>query len=130
MSELSLAPDSPEILLVIRDEELRLALADLLRVEGFATRHAHAVDEVPARLSAPKPIAMIVDASLERDDARRLLDRLADASFGVPTVVVAQKPGLADRAHELGFGCVEIPFGRFALQSEIARVRAANGRPS
>ncbi len=130
MSELSLLPDSPEILLVIADDELRGALADLLRVDGFATRHARAVDDVPARLS-PRPVAMIVDASLGRSDeagVHGLLDRLARARHGVPTVLVSAKPGLAAKARAYGFGCVEIPFGRYALKSEIARVRKVGAR--
>jgi DNA-binding response OmpR family regulator len=136
MSELSLLPDSPEILLVIADDDLRAALADLLRVDGFATRHARAVDDVPARLAPPPPVAMIVDASLGRvdgadaPDVQLLLERLARAHFGVPTVLVSAKPGFADRARAYGFGCVEIPFGRYALKSEIARVRRGASRRS
>jgi DNA-binding response OmpR family regulator len=129
MSELSLLPNSPEILLVIADDELRTALADLLRVDGFATRHARAVDDVPARLAPPAPVAMIVDAALGRVEGadavgvHSLLERLARAHFGVPTVLVSARSGFAERARAYGFGCVEIPFGRYALKSEIARVR-------
>lgn len=136
MSELSLLPDSPEILLVIADDELRAALADLLRVDGFATRHARAVDDVPARLKPKLPVAMIVDASLGRlegadaPDVQPLLERLARAHFGVPTVLVSAKPGFAARVRAYGFGCVEMPFGRYALKSEIARVRGAAQRRS
>jgi DNA-binding response OmpR family regulator len=127
MSRLSLAPDSPAIELVIPDAELRAALADLLRVDGFATRpceglaRAEEAQEREASAAARAPIARIVDVAIGLPDAQALLRRLAREM--PPTILVVARPEHAEAARRLGIGCVQIPFGRYALARELARVR-------
>lgn len=125
MTRLSLAPDSPEIQLVIPDAELRAALADLLRVDGFATQPF--ADLGRARGDRPRraPIARIVDATVGQPDVHAFLVRLAREHDGTPTILVVSRKELVELARRLGLGCVEIPFGRYALSRELARVRCA-----
>jgi DNA-binding response OmpR family regulator len=132
MARPSLAPDSPEILLVIANEELRAALADVLRVDGFATRTVSAVADAREGIVCGRPpVAMIVDAALGWSDVRRLVEELTRDGAAPPTVLVVQRAELSREARDLGVGCVEIPFGHFALVQELARVREQSvARPS
>jgi DNA-binding NtrC family response regulator len=112
-------------LVVDDDPAFRLALADVLRLEGYTTLTASTCDEALHALAREAVDVLFVDVNLPDGSGLDLLPG-PDA----PTVIVTGEPSLslADEALSLGaWDCLAKPVDRFRVRLTLAGLARGRG---
>lgn len=111
-------------LLVVEDEpELRRAVAQALREEGYAVDEAADGEDGLYKAQAWDYDALILDLMLPKLDGWELLRRLRK-THRTPVLVLTARDGVADRVRGLDFGADDYLVKPFDLLELLARVRA------
>jgi DNA-binding response OmpR family regulator len=117
------------ILLIEDHERLAQLMVKGLAAAGIAV---DVVDRIDAAWAAVQQIpyrALILDRGLPDGDGLVLLQKLRNAGFGVPCLVLTARDALHDRVEGLEAGADDYLPKPFAMDEMVARVRALLRRP-
>ncbi|MEO7092720.1 MAG: hypothetical protein ABI175_05685 [Polyangiales bacterium] len=115
---------------MVRDQELRAALLELLATQGWHALAVPSVDDARARLAHVRPAVLMVDVGSAEADTLGLLAELSDRDEAPPTLVVSEGDAAASIALAYGVGHLGKPFGRYAFEAALDDAREAKRRPS
>lgn len=117
------------ILLIEDHERLAQLMSKGLAAAGIAV---DVVDRIDAAWAAVQQIpyqALVLDRGLPDGDGLTLLQKLRQAGFGVPCLVLTARDALHDRVEGLEAGADDYLPKPFAMDEMVARVRALLRRP-
>ncbi len=115
--------DSPHVLFVEDDPEIRGLVADLLQQSGFRVSVAQEGEEMNRVMSAEKVDLLILDIMLPNEDGLSLCRRVR-AQGNLPVIMLTARGSEIDRVVGLEMGADDYltkPFGSHEL---VARIRA------
>jgi DNA-binding NtrC family response regulator len=119
-----------EVLIVVRDQDLRTALLDLLSTEGWDALAVPSIEDARTRLAHARPSVLMLDVGLTEGETLRLLDDLSDREEAPPTLLVSDGDTAASIALAYGVGHLKKPFGWYAFEAALEDAREAKRRPS
>jgi len=117
------------ILLIEDHERLALLMCKGLEAVGIAADVVGRIDTGWAAIQQVPYSALIIDRGLPDGDGLMLLQRLRDAGFGMPCLVLTARDALHDRVEGLEAGADDYLPKPFAMDEMVARVRALLRRP-
>ncbi|KNB49259.1 response regulator transcription factor [Streptomyces caatingaensis] len=116
---------TPTPLLVVDDDpDVREAVADSLRVEGYEVRTAKDGLEALEALAEEQPAALVLDLAMPVLDGLSVCRRLRDLGDRTPVLVLTARDAVSDRVAGLDAGADDYLVKPFALDELLARLRA------
>ena len=112
-------------ILVIEDEaDMRLALEDVLRAEGYRVLTAADGQSGLAAVTGEKPDLLLLDIMLPRLDGLTLCSELRRLEMPVPVLMLTARGQVQDRVEGLDTGADDYLVKPFSTDELLARVRA------
>jgi two-component system response regulator MprA len=118
------AAPASRILVVDDDPELRAAVSEAMRVQGFEVALASDGAQALAEVSRWSPDALVLDVLMPGLDGLAVCRRLRALGDRVPILVLTALDSLSDRVDGLDAGADDYLVKPFALRELQARVRA------
>ncbi|GAA0384746.1 response regulator transcription factor [Streptomyces luteireticuli] len=113
------------ILVVDDDPDVREAVADSLRVEGYEVRTApDGLAALEALAAGPQPAALVLDLAMPVLDGLSVCRRLRELGDRTPVLVLTARDTVSDRVAGLDAGADDYLVKPFALDELLARLRA------
>lgn len=104
------SPNPRAVLVVDDDEDLRDAIAEILRSEGLSASGASSGMEALEILSATPMDLVLLDLMMPEMDGREVVLQMRKRSLHVPVVLVSASRELRAIARELGLPSIAKPF--------------------
>ena len=124
-----MATDSPQVLVVDDDADIRGLVCTLLERAGYGAENASGGEEGLKKFYKLRPDLVVLDVTMAGMDGLKTLERIRVLS-DVPVLMLTAKGAELDKVHALRSGAddyVTKPFGR---QELMARVEALLRRPA
>src|SRR5262245_45060937 len=117
------------LLLIEDNERLSAAVAQNLKVAGFAVDRIGLAADAPAALAAARYDAIVLDLGLPDGDGMQILETARGRGDGTPILILTARDGLEDRIKGLNSGADDYLLKPFAMGELVARVKALLRRP-
>src|SRR5262245_22024200 len=117
------------LLLIEDNERLSAAVAQNLKVAGFAVDRIGLAADAPAALAAAHYDAIVLDLGLPDGDGMRILEAARGRGDGTPILILTARDGLEDRIKGLDSGADDYLLKPFAMGELVARLKALLRRP-
>jgi len=115
---------SPDILIVDDDMDIRYMMQSILNYEGYQTKTCSGADELNTLLSDMRPAAIIMDMLLSGTDGKEICRKLKkkEATKHIPVMMISAHPDAESICREAG---ADDFLGKpFAMEELLIRVRA------